>query len=97
MLFEFLITVAILAAGVITLTTIARLFVRARDGRGIHAGGMEERLARLESTVEALAVETRRTTEGHRFLTQLLTDRPAGQEPPRLNSGNNKGSMTGSR
>ena len=39
--------------------------------------GIHERLARLESGFEGLAVEHQRLLEGHRFLTELLANRPA--------------------
>ena len=44
----------------------------------------EQRLARIESAVEAIAIEVERISEGQRFTTRLLTERhgaPAGLAP----------------
>ncbi len=38
-------------------------------------GEMDERLARLEQAVEAVAVEMERVGEGQRFVTKLLAER----------------------
>jgi hypothetical protein len=78
-----------------TVIVLARLFVQWRlsaRGHGPAAGALEERLARLESAVEGLSVETGRLTEGHRFFTQLLVKRSAqaiesGQSAPASRNG----------
>jgi hypothetical protein len=36
----------------------------------------DERLARIESAVEAIAIEVERISEGQRFTTRLLTEQP---------------------
>ncbi len=48
----------------------------------------EERLARIESAVESIAIEVERISEGQRFVTKLMAERhgppviaPARQEP----------------
>ena len=89
--FEFAITVVVLMCGVYTTTTLARLFVQWRNGRG-HGGdaALQERLARLESTVETLTAENQRLQEGHRFFTQLLAARQPA-EAARLAAGSNNG------
>ena len=46
---------------------------------------MRERMARLEQTVETMSADIERFSEGQRFLTSLLEDRPKGQaaiKPP---------------
>jgi hypothetical protein len=66
-------------------TPIARAMARKieRGGPGSRElGGIEERLARLENAVDAIAVEVERISEGQRFTTKLLTDR--GREPAAL-------------
>ena len=39
----------------------------------------DERLARIEQAVDAIAVEVERISEGQRFTTRLLSDRAQGQ------------------
>ena len=41
----------------------------------------EQRLARIETAIEAIAVEVERIAEGQRFTTRLLTDRTGAQPP----------------
>ena len=43
--------------------------------------GVDERLARIEQAVDAIAVEMERVSEGQRFTTKLLADRSAGVVP----------------
>ena len=46
---------------------------------------MRERMARLEQTVETMSADIERFSEGQRFLTSLLEERPKGQaaiKPP---------------
>jgi hypothetical protein len=38
---------------------------------------IEERLSRIEQAIDAMAVEVERVSEGQRFTTKLLADRPA--------------------
>ena len=74
-------------AGAYTVTTLARLFVQwrmhVRTG-GVDRVALEERLARIEASVESLSVETQRLIEGHRFFTELLKNR---SDPPALAAG----------
>ena len=74
-------------AGAYTVTTLARLFVKwrihARTG-GVDHVALEERLTRIEASVEGIAVETQRLIEGHRFFTELLKSR---SDAPALASG----------
>jgi hypothetical protein len=39
-------------------------------------GSSDQRLARVEQAVEAIAIEIERVSEGQRYLTRLLGDRP---------------------
>ena len=45
---------------------------------------LDARLARVEQAVESIAIEMERVSEGQRFVTKILTDRPQspGQLPP---------------
>jgi hypothetical protein len=72
-----------------TIITVARLFAnRHRVGSSDEVVALEERVARLEHTVEALAVDSDRLIDGQRFLSQLLTDRSAAAQPvARINHG----------
>jgi len=40
-----------------------------------------ERLARIEAAVESIAVEVERISEGQRFTTKLLAERPGAARP----------------
>jgi hypothetical protein len=42
-----------------------------------HANRVEERLASIEQTMQAMAIEIERLGEGQRFTTKLLTERAA--------------------
>jgi hypothetical protein len=61
-----------------SISTIVRSFFAWR-GRaavpGPQLAALEQRLARLESVVETIGVDSQRLTDGQRFLTQLLADR----------------------
>jgi hypothetical protein len=64
-----------IAAGVSVLITSS--LVRGRHDRSLAGpeGHMDDRLRRLEATVEAMAAELERMSEGQRFLTDVLTER----------------------
>lgn len=72
-----------------TVVALARTFVlwRTRKASGADTSALEERISRLERTVEGLAVDTQRVTDGQRFLTQILADRQSGTEPARVGRG----------
>lgn len=42
-------------------------------------GSSEDRLARIEQAVDAIALEVERISEGQRFTTKLLSERTRGQ------------------
>ncbi len=73
------VVIAFIIAAAYTATTVARVAARwnlQRHGHGVDSAALEERLARLEASVEGLGVQTQRLTDGHRFFTELLTNRP---------------------
>jgi membrane protein implicated in regulation of membrane protease activity len=79
----FLATVALIAA--IVFRFMER---RGADGDPRRLQHLEERIARLEGTVESISSEMERLGEGQRFMTKLLSDRSPsasrerGPEPP---------------
>jgi hypothetical protein len=71
-------TVALLAA------VVVRLMDRRSDGDPKHVQRLEERVARLEGSLESMASEMERLGEGQRFMTKLLSERSqSGAEPKR--------------
>ena len=70
---------------VATIALISAIVVRLMDRRGSgdpkRVERLEERVARLEGTVESMSSEMERLAEGQRFMTKLLSDRVSG--PPR--------------
>ena len=67
----FLATVALIAA------VVVRLMDRRNDGDPRRLQRLEERMARLEGTVESMSSEMERLAEGQRFMTKLLAERSA--------------------
>lgn len=65
----FLATVALIAA------VVVRLMDRRGDGDPCRLQRLEERVARLEGTVESMSSEMERLAEGQRFMTKLLSER----------------------
>ncbi len=92
-----IVVIAFIVAAAYTATTVARVAAQwnlRRHGHGIDSAALEERLARLEASVEGLGVQTQRLTDGHRFFTELLTNRPPsaiggakGADPAQRGSG----------
>jgi hypothetical protein len=78
----FLATVALIAA------VVVRLMDRRGEGDPRRLQRLEERVARLEGTLESMSSEVERLAEGQRFMTKLLSERTAGAsresrpEPP---------------
>jgi len=58
-----------------------------------HYAGMTERMARVEQTVEATAIEIERIGEGQRFITRIFTESasphalPSAAAPPAIPGG----------
>jgi membrane protein implicated in regulation of membrane protease activity len=65
----FLATVALIAA------VVVRLMDRRSNGDPQRLERLEERMARLEGTVDSMSSEMERLTEGQRFMTKLLSER----------------------
>lgn len=68
-----------------------RRFLELRQERHLHAPSDDvvQRLARIESTVEATALEVERVSEANRFVAKLLSDRvglaaPSSRTPERV-------------
>jgi uncharacterized protein YicC (UPF0701 family) len=66
---------------IVGLTLRYRIKMRGATGHALPAD-LAQRLARMESGIDAVAVEVERISEGQRFTTRLLSDR-APQEVPR--------------
>ena len=65
-------------AFVASLSVLRRMFeIRSARRPQVELGGLQERLERIESIVEATAVEVERISEANRFMSRLLAD-PAG-------------------
>ena len=79
----FLATIALVAA------VVTRLMDRRGDGEPRRTQRLEERVARLEGTIESMSSEMERLAEGQRFMTKLLSERsqsasgPSGTDPKR--------------
>jgi hypothetical protein len=66
-----------LGAFVYTIQIVVNAIVRGRDKRNAALSPAvisDERLARVEAAVEAIAIEVERISEGQRFTTRLLTE-----------------------
>ena len=66
---------------------LVRAYVRRQDRAALLPptnAQRDERLARMENAIEAIAVEVERISEGQRFVTRLLAERerPGGVLPP---------------
>lgn len=72
----FMATVALIAA------VVVRLMDRRGDGDPRKVQRLEERVARLEGSIEAMSSEMERLTEGQRFMTKLLAERSPGAAQP---------------
>ena len=76
----FMATVALIAA------IVVRLMDRRGNGDPKRLERLEERIARLEGTVDSMSSEMERLSEGQRFMTKLLSERsaarPSATEPP---------------
>lgn len=70
----FFVTVIVLAIGV----PLVRAWIR-RSDRALPAPDpqLNDRLGRIEQAIDAMAVEVERISEGQRFVTRVLADRPA--------------------
>jgi hypothetical protein len=76
-------TVIIVVIGV----PLVRAYIRQKDREPMIAPGereRDERLARIETAIETMAIEVERISEGQRFVTKLLAEREraGGVLPP---------------
>ena len=82
-----IVVVALVAASSIMLP-IVRAVAKRIEGRERQASAIApdvtQRLERIERAVDAIAVEVERISEGQRFVTQLMADRP---KPPSVGAG----------
>lgn len=71
--------VALVMAGFVAVfAPLARAHARLQDRRGPEIPAqVSARLERIEQSIEAIAIEVERITEGQRFTTKLLTERSA--------------------
>jgi hypothetical protein len=79
-----IIAITSMILGTVMLGTLVGAFVylRVRRHKGIDvnaAARIEDRLTRIEQAVDAVAVEVERISEGQRFTTRLLSERPREQ------------------
>ncbi|MDP1857112.1 MAG: hypothetical protein Q8K82_00495 [Gemmatimonadaceae bacterium] len=80
--YQFMLSLVSLALGGVIVTsiiaTIGKIFARRRDGGSLgddSTARLDERLARIEQAIDAMALEMERVSEGQRFATKLLSDR----------------------
>jgi hypothetical protein len=61
---------------------VVRRYLELRQERRVPIAleGLQERLERIENTVDSTAIEVERISEGNRFVAKLLAER-AGEEP----------------
>jgi hypothetical protein len=84
---ELLALISVMTAGTVSVAVICRTWLKfqtlKRQGTpgGLNAAS-EERLARIEHAVDAIAIEVERISEGQRFTTQLLSERSRPQALP---------------
>jgi hypothetical protein len=78
---SFIVVISIVATTII-IVSVARIFAnRPRGESSEDVAALEDRMARVEQTVEALAVDSNRLIDGQRYLSQLLTDRSGAAQP----------------
>ncbi len=81
------VAIAAIVMGTMTgmLYPLIRAWARRLEGRNaptaLPSREAEERLDRIERAVEAIAVEVERVSEGQRFVTKLLAEKPAAKLP----------------
>jgi hypothetical protein len=75
----FFATTIILGLGI----PLVRAYIRRRDRQDALPSASPEvvqRLERMEQAIDAIAVEVERISEGQRFTTKLLSERPGGEK-----------------
>lgn len=64
---------------------LVKAYVKRQERMGVVSPGereRDERLARIETAIETMAVEIERISEGQRFVTRLLAEPPASKALP---------------
>ncbi len=64
---------------------LVKAYVRKQERMGVVSPGereRDERLARMETAIESMAVEIERISEGQRFVTRLLAERESAKVLP---------------
>ena len=74
-----IVAVGAFVAGIVIVKTIAETILRLRDqnhraSNSAVSSVSDERIARIEAAVEAIAIEVERISEGQRFTTKLLSE-----------------------
>jgi hypothetical protein len=82
-----MIAVSFFASAAYSIRTIARAFIsrRSEDARLPNGSGSsltDARLARIEQSVDAIALEVERISEGQRFTTKLLSENSRAFQKP---------------
>ena len=73
----FFVTVIIVSIGIPLVRALARRWDRQAvpAPAGADLGRLEDRLTRIEQSIDAMAIEVERISEGQRFTTRLLSER----------------------
>ncbi len=83
---EYMLAVFIFVTVLTVITSLTKIITKAIEKRSSVSprslAGVEERLARIEQAVEAIAIEVERVSEGQRFTTKLLSERASGPAHP---------------
>jgi hypothetical protein len=81
--------IAIMLALVLPLSIsyAVRMLRRNPAPKGVRTEDFGPRFDRLEQAVDAIAIEVERVSEGQRFVTKILAERPASAEPLALGAG----------
>jgi hypothetical protein len=74
-----IIAVGAIVAGIVIVRTISETILRLREqnrhaSNSVSSSVNDERIARIEAAVEAIAIEVERISEGQRFTTKLLSE-----------------------
>jgi hypothetical protein len=67
--------VVVITSGVVAIALIALRAQRSKGLGSAELGALNDRLARIEQAIDAMAVETERISEGQRFTTKLLSEK----------------------
>ena len=76
----FFFTVIVLSIGIPLVRALARRWER-ESGQPKVPSEVTARLERMEQSIDAMAIEMERISEGQRFVTKILADRPAERVP----------------